>query len=217
MKISPYNLLEFPFIYSLSQKLLALGAESLTKKHFGRVFSESNVNKGLVLDVGCGPELSTPQPHGTIIGVDINPFYVKKFFTSRVKKKLNNISNNHAYLGAVSSADALPFKKNTFNESRCNGLLHHMPSEPALRSIKEMIRCTEPGGMVVIIDNVWPGNPFFRPIAWLTRKLDRGKWVRTEKELLRLVNDVCKESCRHKRITYTYTGLELLIIKIKKA
>ena len=83
-------------------------------------------------------------------------------------------------------------------------------------AIEEMIRCTRPGGVVFIVDNVWPGNSFFRPIAWLTRKLDRGKWVRTEKDLLQLVNDIRKESCRHKRITYTYTSLELLMIKIKK-
>ncbi len=216
MKKSLYKLLEIPFIYSLSQKLLALGAESLTKKHFDRFFSYSNINKGLVLDVGCGPELSTPQPTGTLIGVDINPLYIVKYVASPARKKLNNISNNHTCLGAVSSADALPFKENTFDESRCNGILHHLPTVVALRSIKEMIRCTQPGGAVIIVDNVWPGNSLIRPIAWLTRKLDRGRWVRTEKELLGLVNDICTDSCHHKRITYTYTGLELLMIKIKK-
>jgi SAM-dependent methyltransferase len=90
--------------------------------------------------------------------------------------------------GVVSSSEALPFEDDAFEESRCVGQLHHLSHASALLTIKEMIRCTRQDGRIVIFDNVWPRQTCFRPLAWLTRKLDRGKWIRAEEGLLELVN-----------------------------
>lgn len=214
MKLSSiYRLLEFPLIYSLVQRLLAPGAGLLLKKHFRQFFNES---KGLVLDVGCGPVLNTPRPHGIIVGVDINPSYLRKYLKSGAGSNLYNINSKLIYFGVVSSADVLPFNNNTFDEIRSIGLLHHLPEESALLTIKEMYRCVRPEGKIVIFDNVWPRVPLYRPIAFLMRKLDCGKWVRTEEELLKLISISYKGDYKHKRFTYSFIGHEGLILQIEK-
>ncbi len=195
-----YTLLEFPLIYSISQKLLAPGAVFLLKKHYKNIFGES---RGRVLDVGCGPLLTTPLPNGIIVGIDINPLYVKRYTDQRTRYAL------------IGSADFLPFDDNIFDEGRCVGLLHHLPIESAQRIIEEMVRCTRPEGKIIILDNVWPRS-FYRPIAWLTRRFDRGEWVRTEEELLNLANTAYPGNWHHRRFTYSFTGLECLLLIIEK-
>ena len=211
---SLYRLLDFPFIYSLSQKLLAPGAELLSNKMFKQLFDES---KGLILDVGCGPVLTTPHPNGIVIGIDTNIYYARNYLKSHRKLNFCRKVNDFVTYGVVSSSEALPFEDDAFEESRCVGQLHHLSHASALLTIKEMIRCTHQDGRIVIFDNVWPRQPCFRPLAWLTRKLDRGKWIRTEEGLLDLVNSACVSNCQYKRFTYTFTGLEVLSITIKKS
>ena len=69
---------------------------------------------------------------------------------------------------------------------------------------------------IIVFDNVWPIMPFYRPLAWLLRKLDRGKWVRTENELLKLANSAYPMKWQSKRFTYSYTGLEGLFLTVQK-
>jgi len=145
-----YRLLEFPFVYNLSQWILAPGAGFFLKKHFYSLFSQS---RGLILDVGCGPALNTLSAQGTICGVDINFEYVKRYANSPRQK------------GIVASAVAIPFRKDVFEESRCFGLLHHLSKEAASMTVREMVRCTRPQGRIVILDNVWPRRAFLRPLA----------------------------------------------------
>ena len=202
MKLSIfYHLLKFPFIYSLSQKILAPGAGYLRKKHYQNIFSES---RDRILDVGCGPGLTTPAPDGIIVGIDINPLYLKRY------------RNNKNRLGLVCSSDSLPFRDDIFDETRCVGLLHHLSTESASSTIMEMIRCTCAEGQITIIDNVWPRKSIFRPAAWLIRRLDRGKWVRTEDELFKLVCNAYSRNWHSKRYTYSYNGLEALALTTYK-
>ena len=211
-----YRLLKFPLIYSLSQKLLAPGAGCLLKKHYRNIFGKP---RGWVLDVGCGPLLTTPVPEGIIVGIDINQLYVKKYTDVSIG---TNPHNKRLYtgklkpLGIVCPADSLPFHDNMFDESRCVGLLHHLPTESALSTIMEMIRCTRAEGKIIILDNVWPKIPFSRPIAWLTRRFDRGEWVRTEDELLKLASTAYSGNWHQLRFTYSYTGLEALLLTMQK-
>ena len=163
------------------------------------------------IGTGCGPLLTTPSPNGTIIGIDINPLYVKKYARVDVERNQNGIRGyieQRARFGVVCSAEHFPFKDSIFDETRCSGLLHHLPTESSLRTIKEMLRCTRPLGKVIIFDNVWPKRPIYRPLAWLTRRCDRGEWVRTEEQLLNLAYTTCDGNWQHRRFTYTFTGLE---------
>lgn len=211
-----YRLLEIPVFFSLSQILLAPGFRLLTKSPYSRIFGGS---RGRVLDVGCGPELTTPQPEGIIVGVDLNPHYVKKFAGIGIDTSpqfISNKSRQKIRFGIVSSADSLPFEDSMFDESRSVGLLHHLHNESAANVVKEMVRCTRPGGNIVILDNAWPIRPFYRPLAWLTRRLDRGCWVRTEEELFNLVNSAYQGRWKKQRLTYSFTGLEMLILNVQK-
>jgi SAM-dependent methyltransferase len=202
MKISIfYHLLNFPVIYSLSQKILAPGVGYLCQKHYKNIFSES---RDRILDIGCGPLLTTPAPDGITVGIDINPLYVKKY------------RNNKNRLGLVCLSNSLPFDDDIFDETRCVGLLHHLSTESASSTIMEMIRCTRAEGQITIIDSVWPLKPILRPAAWLIRRFDRGKWVRTEDELLKLVRSAYSRNWHSKRFTYSYTGLEALSLTTNK-
>lgn len=196
-----YRILENPFIYTLSQLILAPGAAYFLPKYFRIIFGESG---GSVLDVGCGPEFNTYLAHGHLTGVDLNPAYITKYVTD---------SNRQ---GVVASADALPFSDNKFDESRTFGLLHHLSDEVALRTVEEMLRCTRQGGRVVVIDNVWPRRSWSRPLAWLNRKLDRGHWVRREDELVTLLNKAHAGNWEMYRFTYTLIGHEALAFITRK-
>jgi|LGVF01.1.fsa_nt_gb SAM-dependent methyltransferase len=213
-----YRFLDFPKIYSFSQKLLAPGSEFLLQKEYAISFAGS---KGLVHDIGCGPSLDTPMPNGIIVGGDINPRYVRKYAMldkseKTSKKKRYRGHSQSAHFGVVCTADYLPFYDSTFNETRCSGLLHHLPTESALLTIKEMLRCTRPFGRVIIFDNVWPKKPICRPLAWLTRRYDRGQGVRTEDQLLNLAYAAYHGNWQHRRFTYTFTGLEGIFLTIER-
>lgn len=171
------------------------------------------------ISIGCGPSLTTPLTNGIIVGIDINQRYVRKYSdgnitTNRHNKQLHK--GEVKRLGIVCSADSMPFCDNMFDESLCIGLLHHLPSESALSTIVEMIRCTRTDGMIIILDNIWPKIPFCRPLAWLTRRFDRGEWVRTEDELMKLAFAAHSGSWHHARFTYSYTGLEALLLTKQK-
>jgi len=195
-----YRLLENPFIYSLSQKVLAPGSKILKKK-YEEVFKESI---GLVLDIGSGPFPSMPLPKGKLIGIDINIHYIKKYTSDDQRD------------GVVCSSVSLPFIDNLFDETRCAGLLHHLQADMVISTIREMIRCTRENGNIFIFDNVFPRFPVLRPVAWLTRKFDRGEWVRTEEELFQIVEQAQPGNWTKKRITYSFTGLEALCLSIEK-
>lgn len=209
-----YKLLEIPVFYSLSQLLLNLGSRLLTRKQYSKIFEGSS---GTVLDVGCGPALTTPQPNGIIAGVDINSRYVKKFIDIDTNLQfIPNKSGKNIRFGVIASADFLPFPDSVFDECRSLGLLHHLCTESTINVVKEIIRCTRPGGHIIILDNVWPRRAFCRPLAWLIRRFDRGKCVRTEDNLFDLVNRAYQGKWEKQRFLYSFTGLEIISLRIQK-
>lgn len=211
-----YKVLEIPTVYSLTQFLLLPGATRMLKKPYRAIFGES---RGLVLDVGCGPALTTPVPKGKVVGIDINPRYIKEFTGGYIDEDpeiFHAPIEERKTFGFVGSADRLPFNGNQFDESRCMGIFHHLPDDFVRRTMKEMARCTKPGGKIVIIDNVWPANAWLRPIAWAIRKLDRGEWVRSEQQLTDLVKSSHSGSWKATRFTYTLNGLELIAFELQK-
>lgn len=193
-----YRLLEHPLCYSISQALLGPGAGRLLPALLNETFTGP---AGPILDVGCGPKLTTPTPDGPVFGVDINRAYVKQFQSGRTAGQ---------FRGIVSRAEALPFGNNVFVECRSFGLLHHLDDEIAEGAVSEMYRVAREKGRVVILDNVWPHSAAGKPIAFLTRRFDRGQWVRTEEHLTALVSRACPGPWTVSRHTYSFTGLELL-------
>lgn len=208
-----YRLLESSKIYNLSQWFFCPGISKLLPKVFEYAFGDS---KGLMLDLGCGPVLTTPPFNGQTVGLDYNIDYLRNYpsiKTSTFSKDQDRLQN---YFKVVGSADVLPFKEGSFDECRSSGLLHHLANDCAISAIKEMFRCAKKNGKVIIIDNVWPKNSLARPLAWLIRRLDRGEWIRNEEDLIRMVNCAVTGQWQHKRFTYTVNGLECLVLTITK-
>ncbi len=202
-----YKILEHPLVYTVAINLLAPAGKFLIRKHYENAFCNT---RGLVLDVGCGPQLLTPAPvEGTVVGIDVNFDYVSKFCQEGHHSRTSR-------LGLVSSAAPLSFGDDLFDECRCNAVLHHLPDEFAKEAVMEMVRVTKPGGRVVIFDPVYPKTPYRRPLAWMTCKFDRGEWVRTEQAQQRLLNEAYPFDWDVTRFTYTLSGLEGVIFSAKK-
>ena len=199
---SIYKILEIPTFYNFIQWFLAPGLRKLMGKVHQGIFANS---KGRVLDVGCGPKLTTPIPEGNIYFVDINHACIRSF------QKLMNRN-----LGCVCSSDKLPFFDSSFTGTRCIGVLHHMSDKMAVKTIREMYSCVSNGGVVIIDEPVWPKNACFRPLAWMLQFLDRGKWVRTEEEWITLTLKAVKGNWEKSRYTSTYLGQEEVVLKIMK-
>ncbi len=191
-----HRVLELPLVYRLATLLLAPGAETGLRHLIVRCARETGLN-GAALDVGCGP-FSRLAGLGfeSLTGVDISPAYVTALEKTGVR-------------GRVSSADALPFADGSFQTVWNIGLLHHLPDDVLRRAVHEMLRVCKPGGRVVVIDAVLPRSAWLRPLAWLTRRLDRGRHMRTQPQLESLLGECA--SWRFQRETYALNGLECLV------
>ena len=93
------------------------------------------------------------------------------------------------------------------------GLFHHLPDDLVRATVSEMYRVVRGTGRVIVIDGIWPRSAARRPLAWATRRLDRGEWVRSEEQLKGLVASGAPAQWETRRITYTLTGLELLLMQ----
>lgn len=195
-------ILSCPSIYTLAQRILAPGAEGRITQAFGRYLSKRTLK---ALDIGCGPKLMSPVQSDLLVGVDISHIYVSRY-VQNLPLNVNQIT------GTLCSAEQLPFKKEAFCEVRCIGLLHHLSESHAIASIKEMIRVLKEGGTLFVFDNVWPKKAIYRPLAWLIRRLDRGRWIRNEQDFLKLFESVVGVDWNYKRFTYSYNGLEGIIL-----
>ena len=110
----------------------------------------------------------------------------------------------------VGSADALPFPAQSFDSVWTIGLLHHLPDSAAAQTIGEMVRVCRPGGVVVVVDAVLPLSAWRRPLAYLLRRLDRGRFVRAEEPLQSMLAAGIPFLKKVRRVTFSLNGMELL-------
>ncbi|MBU0484855.1 MAG: class I SAM-dependent methyltransferase [Proteobacteria bacterium] len=195
-----YNLLGHPFIYRLSQIILAPGAEIiLTKKiqDLAKKFPAS----GRIIDVGCGPSSWLWQIKMLPVGLDISYQYSVNY-------------HRQANLAVTGSAISLPILTETFDGIWCIGVLHHLPDQAAKEAINEMLRICQPGGHVIIMDAVLPKKSWLRLIATMIRRMDRGEFIRSQQDLSSLLPDEVNWSIS--RYTYAMTGLEMLECTYRK-
>ena len=214
-RIGIYRILEIPWVYDLVQHLFAPGHRRLQERAFAQTEFET---VGPVLDVGCGPRLKTPTAE-LVVGTDVNADYIRQFTGGTIDVDPELVDEPPAgrrRLGYVCPAESLPFKDGRFAEVRCRSLLHHLPHELAVQAIREMVRCTVPGGRVILIDPVWPRRGWLRPLAWLIMKLDRGEWVRTEDELRTLAEEACPGAWSIRRYLLSYHATEGAILVCRK-
>jgi ubiquinone/menaquinone biosynthesis C-methylase UbiE len=187
-----YRLLDRPAVYALVQHLLAPGAERIITRRISDTLAAVPDGEPL-LDLGCGPTSWLFRVGLRPFGLDLNPAYVAAY-------------RNLGSPCVVASAVQIPFRDDSFGGVWSVGLLHHLPDELVKEILHEAIRVSH--GYVAILDAVTPAVRWTRPLASLIRKLDRGKFMRSEQALKALLPGREKWTCQ--RFTYAATGLEML-------
>ncbi|MFZ0961355.1 MAG: class I SAM-dependent methyltransferase [Terriglobia bacterium] len=195
-----YRVLEIPWVYQVSQAVLAPGGARIIAKHLSRSFAPVPT-PARVLDVGCGPSSFLWNFGMKPVGLDLCHAYAKKF-------------RDGGYLSVTASAAGLPFPADSFDLVFSASLLHHLPDTMARETVREIVRVTRPGGQAVLFDPVLPKAAWRRPQAWALCKLDRGRFIRSQGDY---------ESCilgarewKTFRFTHTYLGAEGLLTLLQK-
>jgi SAM-dependent methyltransferase len=211
-----YKILEHPFVYNAVNMVVGPGGQHLEGGVYRRLFKDC---RGLVLDVGCGPRLRTPSPDGIVVGVDVNPAYLRSYtggFVDQDSELFLTRPAGRTRFGYLGTAENLPFPDNLFDEVRNRAMLHHLDADGASVIIREMVRCLRPGGRTVIMEPVWPRVALLRPFAWLVHKFDRGEWIRTQEDLVRLAESATQTRWTQLRYTSAYSGLEAVVLTLEK-
>ena len=188
-----YGLLDRPAIYRLAQLVFAPGAEKLLVRRLDRLARQLSIS-GRILDVGCGPASWLRKVGGHPVGLDISLPYSLAY-------------HKGGGTAVTGSAVNLPFASSSFDGVWSIGVFHHLPDAMVLQAMAEMLRVCAPGGQVVVLDAVLP-QPWRRPLASLVRRLDRGKFMRSQAAFEALLQD--RPCWSASRFTYTVNGLEML-------
>ena len=196
-----YRLLSFPRLFALARSIIAPGATAGLTREVGFVL-EQKIKGRHLLDIGCGPESWLTVNGHTPVGVDINEKYVAAHC-------------QHDALGAVSSADHLPFSNKSFSGVWSVGVFHHLPDALVKQSVQEMIRVCEPDGYVAIIDAVYPNSFWRHLLGALIRRLDRGKFMRFQDEFMSLLPN--KDQWSIDRRFISPVGLEVVVCVLNKS
>ncbi len=135
-----------------------------------------------ILDVGTGTgkqAFAFAKRGFEVTGIDLSEDMLK------VASKKNKYENAGFIVGDASN---LPFKKGSFDVSGVSFALHDMLLPVREKALKEMVRVTRPGGMIVIVDYALPEDRDGRFLIYHFVKLYEGKYymefIRSEFEEL---------------------------------
>jgi SAM-dependent methyltransferase len=195
-----YKILDNAWVYRLQGALLAPGYQAKLTENTQKLLKRLP-HAQLILDVGCGPSSNISKSGISPIGLDLSWFYVREY----IKEK---------HRAVVASAELIPFSSQSFDGIWSIGLFHHLPKPLATATIAELIRICKPGGYIVIFAAVLPRSVWRRPLATLLRRLDRGRYMRSQEEVESLLS--LREKWSIERQVYSYTGLEWLICRFVK-
>jgi len=193
---SIYRLLEIPWIFRLQRKLLAPGGDRAFIRKITSLQEQLPAAR-MLLDVGCGPASWLFGVGEHPLGLDRSLSYVQEYVERGER-------------AVVGSAGGLPFRSGRFDGVWSIGLLHHLPDDVAAAAVQEMLRVCRPDGYVVVLDAVMPRRAWRRPLAYALRRLDRGRFVRSESALRNLFPP--QLNWRSDRFTFAATGLEALVL-----
>lgn len=196
-----YRILNIPIVYRAAQMILASGAEKNLLRRLQALVATLPMD-GPLLDIGCGPESWLFKLGYDPVGLDIEPSYAAAY----------RAGGHHAVVG---SAGALPFPDESFQCVWTFGMFHHLPDDLARMTLAEAMRTTRPGGVIILFDAVLPRRIWLRPLAYAIRRLDRGRFMRSQAHLLGLLPDRAAWSVE--RLSYAATGLEGVFCIYRKA
>ncbi len=196
----PRSILEIPFVYRLSQAILAPGAAEAILSEVRNTLNPSILARQS-LDVGSGPRSLLWDLNVQPVGLDPVHAYNLRF-------------QERGRPAITGTATALPFLDDSLDNVWNFGLLHHLSNEEAAQAVREMLRAVRPGGWVVVFDGVTPHSAFRRPHMWLLRRLDRGRYMRRQEALEALLAE--REQWLVKRFQYCLWGHEGVLCVYQK-
>ena len=108
-----------------------------------------------LLDVGCGTgrflrEVKANYPRLKVTGLDLSAHYL-----AVARRELRSWSRVQLVVGA---AEAMPFANGQFDAITCIYLFHELPSGVRRAVVAEIRRLLRPGGMLVFVDSLQPGD-----------------------------------------------------------
>ena len=154
-----------------------------------------------ILDIGCGPaDVLNYLPAVNYTGLDISPEYI-----GSAKKRFG--SRGRFCCGDVGLA-AIEGEQGTFDLVLAIGVIHHLDDAQAARLFDLARLALRPTGRLVTYDGCYVPQQS-RIARWLLAK-DRGKFVRTREEYLRLALarfSKVEPHLRHDLLRMPYTHL----------
>lgn len=163
-----------------------------------------------VLDIGCGPaEIIEYMPDVDYLGVDLSEDYIAHA-KSKYGKKGRFLCRN--------AAEMDPAEFETYDIVLATGLLHHLNDYEATELLKFAAKALKKDGRLVTLDGCFlerNQHPFDR---WMLNH-DRGKFVRTQAEYLKLAKPIfpsIKANVRSDMLRFPYTLiiLECSLVKL---
>lgn len=190
-------LLRFPSGYLLFQRMV--GAESSRKTYLAEYVKPVPGDK--ILDIGCGPaDVLNYLPEVNYTGLDISPEYIRA-----AQKRFG--SRGRFYCGDVGMA-AIEGEQSSFDLVLAIGVIHHLDDNRAAKLFALARRVVSPTGRLVTYDGCYAPQQS-RIAHWMLSK-DRGKFIRTREEYLRLASahfSKVEPHLRHDLLRIPYTHL----------
>jgi len=189
--------LNLPASYRLFRRLV--GGEFVWRIHLAEYVKPVSGDK--ILDLGCGPaDVLNYLPAVNYTGLDINPEYVHS-----AQKRFG--SRGRFLCGDVGRA-AIEGEQGTFDLVLATGVIHHLNDAQAAGLFDLARLALRPTGRLVTFDGCHVPQQS-RLVRWLLAH-DRGKFVRTREEYLRLASArfaKVEAHLRHDLLRIPYTHL----------
>ena len=189
--------LSVPASYRLFRWMV--GGESAWRTYLAEYVKPAPGDK--ILDIGCGPaDVLNYLPTVNYTGLDISPEYI-----SSAKKRFG--SRGRFCCGDIGPA-AIEGEQGSFDLVLATGVIHHLDDAQAARLFDLARLALRPAGRLVTYDgcNVPQQSRIAR---WMLAK-DRGKFVRTREDYLRLARTrflKVESHLRHDLLRVPYTHL----------
>lgn len=188
-------LLSFPAGYRLFQRVVG---GDLKERYVAEYVKPRAGDK--VLDIGCGPgDMLGYLPDVDYLGLDISPQYI-----DAARRRFGAAGR---FLCADVGLATIEDERGQFDLVLATGVVHHLDDERAARLFALARLALRPGGRLMTFDGCYVPRQS-RAARWILG-LDRGKFVRTRDEYVRLAEAHFSEVQAHirhdlLRIPYTH-------------
>lgn len=193
------SLLAFPSLY---ESFIGLVGGSKARSIYAKEYIQA-ISGNRVLDIGCGPgDIVQYMPSIDYVGFDMNQKYIDS--------AVHNFKGRGLFVcGKV--GEMLVDKPGSFDIALATGVLHHLSDNEALELFKTAKEALKSGGRLVTLDGCFVSGQ--SKIARFLISNDRGQFVRTKEDYLKLASSVFSEinvNIRYDllRIPYTHIILE---------